>query len=97
MNDTPPSVKKIVQEMMRTKSILERIHMASSMYACSRNLVLSAILRDKGELLEKNLRVEFFLKFYGSDFDHPSREAITIYLKEKECLPFDYLKKRPVF
>lgn len=68
MKDTSPEMEEKVREIIRLKTPQERLQMASSMFALSRNLVIQAILRENPNISDTVLRQEFFRKFYGQDY-----------------------------
>ncbi len=65
MKDTSPEMEEKVREIIRQKTPQERLEMASSMFALSRQLVIQAILRENPDISDSAFRLEFFLKFYG--------------------------------
>jgi hypothetical protein len=76
MDDTSLLIKQKMQELMQAKSPEQRLIMGCSMFNCSKQLVINAILRQTPNLTSFELRVELFLKFYGNDFDVEHREKI---------------------
>ncbi len=80
MDDTSPEMAEKIREMIRKKTPLERLEMGCSMYATSKQLIIRAILEENPGISEKGLRQQFFLKFYGNDFNEEEREKILQYL-----------------
>jgi len=54
---------------MQAKSPEQRLVMGCSMFSCSKQLVINAILRQTPNLAPIELRAELFLKYYGNEFD----------------------------
>ena len=77
MKDTSFEMEEKVREIIRQKTPQERLEMASSMFALSRQLVIQAILRETPDISDSALRLEFFVKFYGQDY---TKEELQIIL-----------------
>jgi len=86
MNDTSANIEQRYQEMLLSKSPLERLQMASGMYDTGRKLVISGILKRRPRLDTLRLRAELFLRMYGSDFTTADRERI---MKKIPNMQFD--------
>ena len=84
MRDTAPQVSQKMREMIQMKSPAERLRMGWSMYETSKYLVLRAIKENDPHISKLDLRKEFFLKFYGNDFDSVEREKILKHLERCE-------------
>ena len=84
MRDTSPKITEKVLEMIRQKTPEERMMMGFSMYETSRQLIINAILEKNPGISLKDLRCEFFLKFYGADFKPGEREKILNHLRQIE-------------
>lgn len=82
MDDTSPKMAEKMHEMMQQKTPLERLMMGCSMYETSKYLVTQGILESHSNLSKASLRREFFLKFYGDDFDPVRRDKIAKYLED---------------
>ena len=76
MKDTSFEMEEKVREIIRQKTPQERLEMASSMFALSRKLVIQAILRETPDISDSDLRLEFFVKFYGQDFEEEELQKI---------------------
>jgi hypothetical protein len=76
MKDTSFEMEEKVREIIRQKTYQERLEMASSMFALSRQLVIQAILRENPDISDSALRLEFFVKFYGQDFEEEELQKI---------------------
>lgn len=73
MSDTNRNVKNIIDEIYLNKSGEEKLLMALSMFETARELVISSL---PGNLSDKELRKELFLRFYGNDFSINEKEQI---------------------
>lgn len=82
MRDTSPEMMEKMREMIRMKSPLERLMMGCSMYATSKYLVIRAIREENPDISEAALRRQFFLRFYGNDFNPEEREKIAKHLEQ---------------
>lgn len=80
MNDTPPKITAMMQEMIQKKSPLERLLMASSSYQLSKQIVISSILKDYPDISQKDLRRKIFERYYSCDFTPIQLEKILIHL-----------------
>jgi hypothetical protein len=76
MDDTQAKIKQRYQEMLLSRSPLERLKMASRMYDSGRKLVISGILKGRPHLDTSRLRAQLFLRMYGNDFTATDRERI---------------------
>ncbi len=76
MNDTSAKIKQLYNEMLLSKSPLERLRMASRMYDSVKKLAISGLLKDRQHLNPSRLRGELFLRIYGNDFSVAERERI---------------------
>ena len=76
MNDTSTKIKQLYNEMLLSKSPLERLRMASRMYDSAKKLAISGLLKGRQHLDPSRLRGELFLRIYGNDFSVTERERI---------------------
>ena len=76
MDDTPAKMKKLYNEMLLSKSPLDRLRMASRMYDSVKKLAISGILKERRHLDPPRLKRELFLRIYGNDFPASDRERI---------------------
>jgi hypothetical protein len=76
MDDTPTKRKQRYNEILLSKSPLERLRMASRMYDSVKKLAISGILKERQHLDTSRLRGELFLRIYGNDFSATDREQI---------------------
>lgn len=80
MNDTTPEIARKVSELIRLKTPAERFEMGLSMYKTSKLLLIQFIRRHNPQISDVELRQEFFLKMYGSDFSPEERDKIVKHL-----------------
>ena len=76
MDDTPTKIRQRYNEMLLSKSPLERLRMASRMYDSVRKLVISGIQNERQQLDTSQLRGQLFMRMYGNDFKAADRERI---------------------
>ena len=76
MDDTPTKMKKLYNEMLLSKSPLDRLRMASRMYDSVKKLAISGILKERKHLDPPGLKRELFLRMYRNDFSANERERI---------------------
>ena len=76
MDDTQAKIERRYEEMILSKSPLERLKMASRMHDSARKLVISGILKGRPYLDVSRLRAQLFLRMYGDDFTATERERI---------------------
>jgi hypothetical protein len=76
MDDTQAKIEQRYEEMILSKSPLERLKMASRMHDSARKLVISGILKGRPHLEVSRLRAQLFLRMYGDDFTATERERI---------------------
>ena len=62
MDDTPTKIKRRYNEMLLSKSPLERLRMASGMYDSAKKLATAGILKERQHLDRSRFRGELFLK-----------------------------------
>ncbi len=77
MKDTNEKVQTIYFQMFKEKTLSEKAMIGFSMYETSRKIILSTI-KDK-----HNWQTEFFLKFYGNDFDEKTKTKILNAINNK--------------
>jgi hypothetical protein len=94
MDDTHPKIAQKQQEIFEKKTPLERLEIGSSMHATSKYFVIRAILEENPDISNQDLRREFFLRFYGDDFDSVQKDKILKHIASIETL-FTYPKFNP--
>lgn len=76
MNDTPPEINDRYRAMLLQRSGEARLLMGDSMYAAARTLVRASIVATIPHVSPAQLRQQIFLRFYGHEFDAPTRNKI---------------------
>jgi len=76
MTDTSEKINAIIDKMFSNKTAEEKAKMGFSMFESSKKIVLSTI-KDK-----KRWQAEFFIRFYGNDFDKKTKRKIVKALKK---------------
>ncbi len=76
MNDTSAKIKQLYNEMLLSKSPLERLRMTSRMYDSVKKLATSGLLKERQDIDPSRLRGELFLRIYGNDFSVTEKERI---------------------
>ena len=82
MKDTSPHMEQKFREMLMTRSNEERFMMGISMFDTARHIVISSIKHENPDISEEELRVQIFLRFYGSDFSTVEKKKIIAYLRK---------------
>lgn len=80
MKDTTPDVERLHRRLLMERSNEERFEMAVSMCQAAREIVWSSL---PDELDPTERRVQFFLRYYGNDFDAPLREHIVAGIRDQ--------------
>lgn len=82
MKDTPPEVEERYPEMLMHRTGEERLIMGCAMRDMARALV-EASLREQNPLAtEAEIRKGVFLRFYGHEFDAPTRDKILAAIEQ---------------
>ncbi len=81
MHDTSPEIINKMSEMIQKKTSLERLLMGCSMYETSKELVIRSIIENNPKISPIELKQEFFIRFYGSDFTPAEQEKITQHIR----------------
>ena len=68
MNDTSRHFTQMLEEKYRQVSSDERIEMATSMFECAREIVISSIKNASPSISELDRQKEIFLRFYENDY-----------------------------
>ena len=76
MNDTHPDMEKQYAHMLMNRSGEERLKMGCSMHATAKKMVRASLLHKDPQATEKAIRHEWFLRFYGNDFDPETQRKI---------------------
>ncbi len=80
MKDTSPRMALQMEQMLQQKTAAERLLMGCSMFDFSKELVVSAVLRENPHLSAAEIKQEIFLRFYGNDFGPESRQKMIQHL-----------------
>ena len=70
MNDTSLSIENRMALMMASRTPVERLKMASSMFDSAKMLVKAGLQNENSFLNEAQLRTQIFLRLYGECFTH---------------------------
>ena len=82
MKDTPPEVEERYREMLMQRTGEERLKMGCAMRDTARRFV-EASLREQNPLAtEGEIRQGVFLRFYGHEFDGPTRDKILTAIEQ---------------
>jgi hypothetical protein len=81
MHDTSADIIQKINEMIQEKTGQERLMMGCSMYETSKTLITQAILKENPQISKVDFKQEFFLKFYGDDFNPIERARILEHIK----------------
>jgi hypothetical protein len=76
MKDTSPEMETRYRAMLLARSGEERLRMAGSMYATARALVVASVRHANPTASPAEIRQAIFLRFYGHEFDEPTRARI---------------------
>lgn len=76
MSDTPRDVEARYEALLLARSGEERLRMAGSMYSSARSLVEASIRAGNPTASPVEVRQSVFLRFYGHEFDAPTRARI---------------------
>lgn len=76
MSDTPERIERLYNDMLLSRTPLERLRMASRMYDSAKKLVIAGIRDKNPHLTLSQLRAHLFLRMYGSDFTNTEKEKI---------------------
>jgi hypothetical protein len=76
MNDTPLHIEKQMAQMMATKTPVDRLRMASSMYDSGKKIMLAGMQNANVTLTQAQTRTLFFKKMYGDCFSKSKIDKI---------------------
>jgi hypothetical protein len=68
MNDTPLSIEKRMSLMIMSRTPVDRLRMASSMFDTGKKLMEAGLQNENGSLNKAQLRAQMFLRLYGESF-----------------------------
>jgi hypothetical protein len=76
MNDTPPELSRRLNEKYLRLTPDERIEMATSMFECAKEIVISSITNENPEISVAELKRELFRRLYGADYSEREQHRI---------------------
>ncbi|MEZ5582681.1 MAG: hypothetical protein R3F37_07845 [Candidatus Competibacteraceae bacterium] len=82
MDDTSPDVKVLYRSLLMQRSGEERLKMGCGMFDSARALVKASLTAHTPE----DLKMQLFLRTYGSDFDAETKARIVMALTTPEVL-----------
>ena len=68
MSDTSSSIEKRIALMIASRTPLDRLRMASSMFDAGKKLMKAGLQNENGLISDAQLRAQMFLKLYGDSF-----------------------------
>jgi hypothetical protein len=77
MNDTSLSIEKRMALMIASRTPIERLRMASSMFDAGKKLMKAGLQNENGLLNDAQLRTQMFLKLYGDSFTQAEIKRIV--------------------
>lgn len=77
MNDTSLSIEKRMAQMVASRTPVERLRMAGSMFDSGKKIMKAGLQNEKGSLNEAQLRAQMFLRLYGDCFTHAEIRRIV--------------------
>lgn len=72
MKDTPKHIEELVRTMMMARTGEERMRMGCSMFDAAQAMARASL----AHLPERDMRVQLFKRFYGSEFDEETSAKI---------------------
>jgi hypothetical protein len=82
MNDTPLEVEARYQAMLMQRTGAERLIMGCAMRDTARAFVEASLREQNPQATEVDIRKGLFLRFYGHEFDAPTRDRILIAIEQ---------------
>ncbi len=77
MNDTALSIEKRMVLMIASRTPVERLRMAASMFDSGKKLMKAGLQNENGLLNDAQLRTQMFLKLYGDSFTQAEIKQIV--------------------
>lgn len=77
MNDTTSSIEIRMAQMIASRTPLERLKMASSMYDSAKALMRASLKSKDDSLSEAQIRTKIFLRIYGDCYTHSEIHRIV--------------------
>lgn len=82
MNDTPPEVEARYRAMLMQRTGAERLIMGCAMRDTARAFVEASLREQDPQATEVEIRKGLFLRFYGHEFDAPTRDKILAAIEQ---------------
>lgn len=76
MRDTLPNIEEQFAQMIASKTPVDRIRMASSMFDTAKMLTIVGLKRSYGDIDNAQLRTQIFLRLYTEDFSKTELDKI---------------------
>jgi hypothetical protein len=80
VTDTPDHIAKLQRDMLMRRSPAERLAMGCAMFDVARRLMRASLGDPHGTDNSPEMKVQLFLRTYGSDFDDETRARIVAWL-----------------
>jgi hypothetical protein len=78
MNDTPREVDERYRAMLMQRTGEERLIMGCAMRDTARAFVEASLREQDPQVTAATIRKGLFLRFYGHEFDEPTRDKILV-------------------
>lgn len=82
MNDTPPEVETRYRAMLMQRTGAERLIMGCAMRDTAKAFVEASLREQDPQATEVDIRKGLFLRFYGHEFDAPTRDKILAAIEQ---------------
>ncbi len=82
MNDTPPDVAERYRAMLLQRTGAERLIMGCAMRDTARAFVEASLREQDPQATAEAIRKGLFLRFYGHEFDAPTRAKILAAIEQ---------------
>ncbi|MBU4487794.1 MAG: hypothetical protein KKI13_01855 [Candidatus Omnitrophica bacterium] len=82
MNDTHPAIEAKFRKLMMAKSCQERLLMGCSMFDSAKQIVRSSIVQKQPKISLQEIKIEVFLRFYGTEFNESEKRKILAALRK---------------
>ena len=76
MNDTSPDIEKLMIKKFKQLSGSQRLKMGCSMFDTAKIIAENAIRNEQGQISEREMTQQIFLRFYREDFSAIETEKI---------------------
>lgn len=82
MNDTSPEIEQRYRTMLMRRTGAERLIMGCAMRDSARAFVEASLREQNPKATKVDIRKGLFLRFYGHDFDAPTRDKILASIEQ---------------